>query len=36
MRRRRGYCPAGVQRRLHRFLWRGLVPWAIRWLLGWR
>jgi hypothetical protein len=23
-------------RRLRRYLWRRLVPWPIRWLLGWR
>jgi hypothetical protein len=35
-RRRRGYYRPMSGRRLRGYLWRRLVPWPIRWLLGWR
>lgn len=35
IRRRRYYWPMGG-RRLRRYLWRRLIPWPIRWLMGWK
>jgi hypothetical protein len=36
MRRRRGYDRPMSRRRLRRYLWRRLAPWAIRSRPGWR
>jgi hypothetical protein len=35
-RRRGSYYRPVSGRRLRRYLWRRLVPWSVRWLLGWR
>jgi len=35
-RKRSSYYRPMSGRRLRRHLWRRLVPWPVRWLLGWR